>query len=160
MKSINQVDNLEPLSDGDKKFLNDIEEYGWNVTKVLEDESGPGFGYSTGLFKSYKHPEIIIIGLKLDLIHSIINGIGEDVRNGKAFLPGNFYSGLIEGFDCYFISVEKKYYDEYMGYAKWYYKGVDFPMIQCVYPTVKGIYPWQQNWPKEIENLQPVLGII
>lgn len=151
---------MDSLSHGDNKFLNDIEEYGWNVTKVLEDESGPGFGYSTGLFKTFNHPEIIIIGLKLDLIHSIINGKGEDVKNRKTFLYGNFYSGLIEGFDCYFTSVEKKYYNEYVGYAKWYYKGDDFPLIQCVYPTIKGIYPWQSEWPKEIESLQPVLGEI
>lgn len=90
---------MESLSGSDKKFLNDIAEYGWNVTKVLEDESGPGFGYSAGLFKTFKHPEIIIIGLKVDLIHSIINGIGEGVKAGKTFQPGHYYSGLIDGFD-------------------------------------------------------------
>jgi len=151
---------MEPISDGDKKFSNDIEEYGWNVTKVLEDESGPGFGYSTGLFKTFSHPEIIIIGLKLDVIHSIINGIGKDVKSGKTFQSGSYYPGLIEKFDCFFTSVEKKFYPEYVGYARWYYKGDNFPLLQCVYPTIKGIYPWQKEWPKEIESIQPILSEI
>ena len=112
------------------------------------------------MYKTFGHPEVIIIGLKMDLLHSIINGIGEDIRNGNVFPPGQYYSGLIEGFDCYFTTVEKKYYDEYVGYAKWYYKGTDFPLTQCIYPTVKGVYSWHKEWPKEIQTLQPVLGNI
>jgi hypothetical protein len=151
---------MEARTAGDQKLLNDIEEYGWHVVKVMGDEVGPGFGYSVGLYKSFGHPEIIIIGLKLDLILSIINRIGEDIRSGKIFDPGQYYKGLIEGVDCYFTRVEKKYYDEYVGYAKWYYKGPNFPLIQCVYPTIKGTYPWEKTWPKEIERLQPILGAI
>lgn len=151
---------MENPSPGDQKLLSDIEEYGWHVIKVMGDEEGPGFGYSIGLYKTFDHPEIIIIGLKLDLIHSIINGIGEDIRIGKIFNPGHYYNGVIEGFACHFTSVEKKYYDEYVGYAKWYYKGTDFPLTQCIYPTVKNVYPWQKEWPKEIQTLQPILGNI
>lgn len=149
---------MNTLSDNDQKLLNDIAEYGWHVVKVMEDEVGPGFGYSVGLYKTYGHPEVIVIGLKLDLIHSIINGIGEDIRSGKIFDTGHYYTGLIEGFDCYFTRVEKKYYDEYVGYAKWYYEGANFPLTQCVYPTIKGIYPWDKEWPKELQTRQPVLG--
>ena len=125
----------------------------------MGDEAGPGFGYSIGIYKTLGHPEIIIIGLKLDLIHSIINGIGEDIRSGKIFNTGSDTTeDMIEGFDCYFTTVEKKYFYGYVGYAKWYYKGTDFPLIQFVYPTVDGVYPWQREWPKEIQTHQPVLG--
>lgn len=151
---------MNQLSNTDQKILNDIEEYGWHAVKVPEDEVGPGFGYSVGLYKSFGHPEIIIIGLKLDLIHSIINLIGEDIRSGKVFHTGQYYSGLIQGFECCFTSVEKKHYDDYVRYAKWCYKGTDFPINQCVYPTVKGVYPWQDEWPKGIRDLQPILGAI
>jgi hypothetical protein len=151
---------MEMPSSGDQKLLNDIAEYGWHVVKVPEDEVGPGFGYSIGLYKTFGHPEIIIIGLKLDLIHSIINGIAEDIRNGKVFPPGQYYSALIKGFDCYFTRVEKKYYDEYIGYAKWYFGGTHFPLTQCIYPTIYGVYPWQKQWPEENQKFQPVLGKI
>ena len=45
----------------DDKVLSDIEEYGWHVVKVMEDNSGPGFCYSIGLFKTFGHPEIMIV---------------------------------------------------------------------------------------------------
>lgn len=93
------------LSNSDKKLLDDVEDYGWHVVKVIGDETGPGFGYSVGLFKAFGHPEVIIIGLNLDLIHLIINRIGENLREGKSYQSGGFYSGLIEAHDCYFATV-------------------------------------------------------
>jgi len=148
---------MAELSAGDKRMLNSIETYGWHVIKVMEDEIGPGFGYSIGLFKTFGHPEVIIIGLKLDLIHAIINDIGEDIKNGKKYESGAFYSDIIEGFDCYFVSVDNRYYHDYVGRAQWFYENDDFPLIQCIYPTKKNIYPWQSEWPEEIASLQPIL---
>lgn len=146
------------LSEGDKKLLSDVESHGWHVIKVLEDETGPRFGYSVGLYHSFSHPEILIIGLKLELIHSIINEIGERIRKGEEFMQGKYYSGLIEGFNCYFLKVNNKFYKEYVGYNLWYYENSSFPLLQCVYPTVKGIYPWEPGWPESIITLQPLLG--
>jgi hypothetical protein len=149
---------MAELSKTDKKLLDDVEKYGWHVVKVMEDETGPGFGYSIGFFKTFGHSEIIIVGLGLDLIHSIINGIGEGLREGKSFRSGEFYSGLIEGYDCYFAVVDLKYYHDYVGYCRWFYKGNDFSLLQCIYPTKKNVYPWQGDWPEEISNLQPILA--
>lgn len=148
------------LDDGDKKAISDIEKYGLHVIHVLEDDKGPGFSYSIGLYKNYNHPEIIIIGLKQELTHSIINDIGVDIKDNKKYLPSNYYEGLIEGFECYFVEVDKANYYEYMGYANWYYKGHNYPVLQCIYPTTKGIYPWQNEWPESIKDLQPILGSI
>jgi hypothetical protein len=55
-----------------EKLLNDIEKYGLQVMHVFGDELGPGFSYSIGLFESYNHPEVIIIGLRQDLMHQLI----------------------------------------------------------------------------------------
>jgi hypothetical protein len=149
---------MAELSNPDKKLLDDVKNHGWHVIKIMADESGPGFGYSVGLFKTFGHPEIIIVGLNLDLIHSIINGIGEDLRAGKSYSSGKFYSGLIEGYDCYFVTVDVKYYHDYVGYSRWFYKGNNFPLVQCVYPTKRNVYPWQNDWPEEISDLQPILA--
>ena len=136
-----------------------ISQYGLHVCKVFPTVEGrPNFGYSIGLFKNYHHPEVLIIGLKLELIHSLINCIGEDIRNGKSFLPGQFYSDIIDGYECFFTSVEKRYYEDYVGQALMYYGDQEFPLLQCIYPTLKNIYPWQLSWPVEINFLQPMLG--
>ena len=74
-----------------ERIRSDIEIFGWHVVKVLEDENGPGFGYSIGLFQTFSHPEILIVGLRLDLIHLLINNIGADIKKGKIFIEGQFY---------------------------------------------------------------------
>ncbi|MCC6372752.1 MAG: DUF4262 domain-containing protein [Bacteroidia bacterium] len=148
------------MTPSDKKLHSDIESHGWHVLKVLADDTGPEFCYSVGLYKTFNHPEILIVGLNLDLAHSLINNIGEDIRAGKIFLSGQFYSNILENFKCLLYDVDKSYYDEYFGYANWYYANKDFPVLQCIYPTVNGVFPWDKNWPEEIKNLQPILGQI
>jgi len=148
------------LTDGDKTLLSDIESVGWHVLKVLEDEKGPGFAYSVGLFKTYQHPEIIIIGLKLDLAHLLINNISEEVKKGKRYQPEQLYTDILDDFKCLMLNVHKEHYHQYVGYVKWYYAGNNFPLMQCLYPTVKGIYPWENEWPEDLRNLQPILGDI
>jgi hypothetical protein len=148
------------MDKGDIKLLNDIKQYGWHVIKVMEDDKGPGFAYSIGLFKTYNHPEILIVGLNLDLAHTLINNIGEDIKNGKIFRADEFYNDILERYKCLMISVSQENYPDYVGYGHWYYKNYDFPLLQCIYPTIKGIYPWENDWPENIKDLQPILGII
>ena len=148
------------LTQGDKKLIEDIEEYGWHVLNIMGDEQGPGFCYSIGLYKTFNHPEIVIVGLKPDLGHLLINNIGEDIKSGKVYQPRQFYSGILDNFECFMLQVTHENYDEYFGYGQWYYKYKDFPVLQCVYPTVKGIYPWENDWPENIKDLQPILGCL
>lgn len=140
----------------EKKLLADIKKTGWHVIIVPPDEVGPGFAYSIGLYKTFGHPEIIILGLKGEVAHGLINGIGEAVRNGKKFTSGKFYSGIIEGFKCFLLAVDEKNYEEHVGYARWYYQGNWFPLLQCIFPTATGKFPWQ--WPSDKKHLQPILG--
>ena len=149
---------MTELTEGDKQVLQNIEEYGWHVVKIMEDDEGPGFCFSIGLFKTFNHPEILIVGLKLDLAHILINNIGESIRNGKRYDTTAPHDDILDGFNCYMVDVEVRHYREYLGYATWYYEGSNFPTLQCVYPTVKGIFPWQDEWPNELKDLQPVLG--
>jgi hypothetical protein len=88
---------MTELSKGDKKQLSDIETYGWHVRKVLKDETGPGFTYTVGLYYTFKHPEIIIVGLNPDPAHDLLSGMVEEIRKEKPFSSDRFYSDIIEG---------------------------------------------------------------
>ena len=142
------------------KLLNDIEKHGLQVMHVLDDGASPAFSYSIGLFQTYKHPEIIIVGLKQELSHVLINNMAEDIKNGKVFEPLNYYTEILDDYKCYIVKVSPENYDEYVGQAQRYYKNDDFPLVQCIYPTTKGIFPWEKNWPENIKDLQPILGEI
>ena len=148
------------IDEKDQKLFDDIEKYGLHVLHIFGEEDYPPFSYSVGLYKTYNHPEIIIIGLKQQLAHIIINNIAEDIKNGIKYDPFSWSSDILDNFKCLFIPVSKSNYKEYVGYDRWYYKGDDFPLLQCIYPTTKGIYPWEEAWPDDIKKLQPLLGPI
>ena len=79
--------------DRERKVVSDIEEFGWHVVMIPDDDEGPAFAYSIGLFKSFGHPEVILFGLDLGVMHQIINLIGEEVRLGRRFSDGEAVSG-------------------------------------------------------------------
>ena len=147
----------KPVDKAEKKALADIEKYGLHVIHVLEDDSGPEFSYSVGLFESYGHPEIIIFGLRSELSLVLLNNMGHDIKSGKVFKAGEFDDGVLDGFLCYFGKVPKKQYIDYVGWDRWLYGSNDFPLVQCVYPTVDGIFPWEKDFPKETHWYCPML---
>jgi hypothetical protein len=71
----------EPADDHDRKLLADVQGYGWHVIGIEEDEEGPGFAYSIGLHHNFGHPEIIAVGLRVQVMHGmIIPGAAETGR--------------------------------------------------------------------------------
>ena len=86
--------------------------------------------------------------------------MGDDIRNGKRYEPSKFYQEIIDNHKCFMTSVLKENYNSYVGYGLWYYQNNNFPLLQCIYPTLSGIYPWEPDWPEVLRDIQPVLGII
>ena len=145
------------MNNSDKKVISDIAEFGFHIINVLEDDEGPPHTFSIGLYHTFNHPEVMIVGLKTELMQNMISWIGDDIKKGARFEIGNEYGGLLEGFKCRFRAVDKCYYEEYLGKATWFYKGNGFPVIQCVWPTTKGYYPWDKKYPKDLIEWQPLL---
>ncbi len=149
---------MTDFTSSNQQILSDIALHGCHIIHVLSDETGSGFSYSVGLFHTFKHPEIIFIGLKQDLAQVLINNICYDIKNGKSFASGQSYPDILDDFQCAMIEVKKEFYDEYFGRAHEFYKSDAFPVLQCVYPTVSGVFPWDENAPEGFIKHQPVLG--
>jgi hypothetical protein len=94
----------------DQQILDDVTNHGWHVMNVLDLPDSPGWAYSIGLYQNFKHPEVVVFGLTADLMHSIINSVGDDVRSGKCFEDGKQYPELIEAYDCVFRTMDVVWY--------------------------------------------------
>jgi hypothetical protein len=135
--------------DAERKALSDVKTHGLHIVHVMEDTGNPAFSYTVGLFENYLHPEIIIIGLKHELSHVLLNNMAYDIKNGKNYTSKEFHEGVLDDFLCYFGEVPTSDYQNYVGWANWFYEGYDFPLVQCVYPTVKGKFPWDVDFPED-----------
>src|SRR5258708_4069418 len=132
-----------PEDDCDRKVLADITRVGWTVIGVAEDEEGPGFAFSIGLFHTLGHPEVLIMGLGPQVAQQLINDMGDAIRKGHRFEAGQRHEGIAANFPLAFVEMDKRYYREYLGYAGWFYQGPDFPVVQCLWPDKQGVFPWE-----------------
>jgi hypothetical protein len=148
---------LSDMNAGDKKVLSDVKEYGWHVLSVFEDDEGPGFSYTIGLFHTFKHPEVLMMGLDTDFMSGILNNIGDDIRNGKRYEAGREYPEIVENYKCSFQRINERFYGEYLGTAVRFYKGKAFPALQCIYPDMSGRYPWDEGVNSALLEMQSVL---
>lgn len=141
----------------DEKVFADIQQYGWHVVQILEDEVRPAFAFSIGLFQTFQHPEIIIFGLPLEMARQVLNNIGQEIEQGKQYWPAAAHDDILEGYKCSFLAVDRKWYAEYLGYAIWFYKGEPFPVMQCVWPDKQHRYPWDSDFNEQLRERQPLL---
>ena len=145
------------MDKAERGVVGDIEEYGWSVMRVMEDDQGPGFAFTIGLYHSFKHAEILIAGLDVDFMSRILNNLGKDIKNGIRYEAGKQYSEVVETYLCAFQEIDEKFYRDYLGTAMWFYKG-SFPAFQCVYPDMSGHYLWDPDVDPALIEMQPLLA--
>lgn len=146
------------MDEADQKALDDIEEFGCHVLGVMEGDNEPSFSYSIGIEKQQGKPDLAIVGLKNKLAHSIINNYKNRLLAGESFEPGKYYSDFLGNFDVCFIEVDKKHYDDYFGWGLWLNKGENFKMLQLIWPTTDGFWPWDVDKSEFYIWAQPILN--
>lgn len=148
-----------PENDGDRKMLANIVRVGWAVLGIPGDEEGPGYGFSIGLYRTFGHPEIILIGLPWETTHRCINSVGAAIEAGMRYEAGKQYDDVAEGFLSAFELVDPSYYKAYIGTAGWFYQGWNFPVLQLVWPDRDGVFPWEPNAKPGHQTRQPLLSV-
>lgn len=147
------------MAPADRKVFTDIRVDGWHVVKVFDDaDPERGFAFTIGLPTTFQHPELLIVGLKLKLMHVLLNNLGEELRTGgRRFKAGEEHDGILDGYRCTFRRVHRGWYREYTGYATWYHQGQDYEVLQVVWPDLENRLPWHPSASDAFRAQQPVL---
>jgi hypothetical protein len=140
-----------------KRVLEDIDAHGCSVIHVLAKDDAPPFAYSIGIQKRTGSPEVIVLGLKQDLAHFVVNEYNRRVRLGERIAAGARHGGFFQGFSVQFEAVASQYYDKYVGGNVWLYEGQNFDVLQIIYPTTQGVWPWDASASPAFRQLQPIL---
>jgi hypothetical protein len=146
--------------DGHEDFIRShVADGGWALTGIPAGASGePAFVYTTGLFHNFKQPELIVLGLRMELMQAMLNELGRRIKDGEAFAEGQRVSDVIGNFDVKLHAVrDAKSFKEHVGYACWFYEGNHFPLLQVVYPDLQGRFPGEPGTAAAFARQQPVL---
>jgi hypothetical protein len=147
------------MDEHEAQTLADVDRFGWSVLEVSND-AGPDFAYSVGMFRTLGHPEILLFGLPLDVMHHLINDVGEQVRAGTRYVTGQVTDEFLEGYDVTFRAVPTFQYGGHLGWANWLYGGTDYPALQLVYPDRYHRWPWDAGVEPDFRENQPILADI
>lgn len=140
-----------------RRIRSDVVAQGCAVVFVGGGDGLPGWGYSIGLFERFKHPEVVVFGLEKDVSLGLLEIVLDNVRVGISYQTAGLYPDLIEGVLCTFRSVEKSWYRPLLGRATRFYGGINFPVIQCVWPDNNQVFPWQPGFREDWRWAQPLL---
>jgi hypothetical protein len=145
------------LSAARQKIVHDVNVHGWHVMQVLPEQTQPGWSYSIGLFKTFRHPEVVVFGLPLDTMHQIINMVGGAVKSGRQFADGVVADDLLKQYACTLRAVQTIWHPQLLGFATWFYGSGDFPALQLFWPDKECLFPWQQGFNVALRGSQPLL---
>jgi hypothetical protein len=143
---------------GERKVLADINECGWSAVNIVEDDGHPPWTFTIGLFETWQHAELIVIGRSRATSYEILKTLVNEIETSSPIDLNEPDGYLILGMRCHFLEVSQHYYADYVGFARWYYRKRHFPLYQIVWPNTDGFYPWDENAPKPFKEWQPILG--
>jgi Domain of unknown function (DUF4262) len=151
-------DHSQHDTEAKQTILDNIEKYGCHLALLEPDNYLPGFVYSIGLFKKFGHPELICFGLKTEVMSAILNHACDLIKNSETLSTNKLYSGFLECYEIQFLQVNKDYYQNYVGYAGWFYAmSFDFPLLQLVWPDKQHKFPWDKDFNYDWQFKQPLL---
>ncbi len=136
----------QPEDAFDERMLEHIRRLGWGVVHVPEDEEGPGFSFSVGFYYSWQHPELFIMGLEPEKAHAILAIAAENIGEGRHYEEGRSTEDFLSGYSCHLRGIPREKYPDFLGYARWLYRGDDFPALQALWPDRAGRFPGQADF--------------
>jgi len=138
--------------------LSNISEFGWHAVNVIEDDGQSPWTFTIGLYETWQHPELIIIGRSRATAYKMLESLATQIEDGGPPNLADSEPYPLLGIPCHFLEVNPRYYSDYVGFALWYYRKRKFPLFQIIWPDREGIYPWHPRAPKSVKEWQPVLG--
>lgn len=154
---------MRKLDPDEQKVLDDVRDHGCQVMHIVAEDDAPAFSFSIGFPTSVGQPEVIVFGLRREMMHFMVNEVRSQCAEGSTFADGMRISGLIEGFDCIVRHItNRQAIEDHFGWAIWYHRsqlGTDMAdAYQIVWPGAQqGLFPWEPDCHEDVIACQPAL---
>lgn len=139
------ADHSGGMDEIQKRIDGNIKRFGWHVQAVMpgpEDVGLRTFAYTVGMPKTLKHAELMMIGFRPELMQSLLNVAGEQIKEGVRFGDWTSSDKVIQGFPVWFREVPEITARKWALLSEQRYKGPEFGLLQMFLPDVNGLFPW------------------
>lgn len=161
----------ESYDEQDRQVIETVLEHGWQVLLVADDvdcsdpdhhdhtpedhgDPGPAFAYTVGLGHSARHPELMISGLDVRLMHRALNDVAERVVHGLRLTPGDGLEDVLAGVPVAVERVSDTGLLEAVIWSGWFHRRKP-EALALVWPDRRGLFSWQPGAPSDLQVRQP-----
>jgi hypothetical protein len=128
-----------------ERVYKNIEENGFHTTYIMEELNFTPFGYSTGIYKNFKIPELFISGLPGNLTGELIQKYADKYKFG--LVPINEkVEDLTDRFPVFFIKVTNESLNEHTLSSIKYYENDEYEYLQLIFPDLNGHFPNEADY--------------
>jgi hypothetical protein len=130
---------------------------GWTVTAIPADDEVPGWAYTVGLWHSFRRAELAMFGLDAHVMRSCVDGLAELAAAGRPIAAGDRFDDLAEDRPVQLRAVEPPWHPAFFGRAVDFYRTLDVPFLQVVWPDRRALFPRQFGSGSYLRQRQPQL---
>jgi len=147
----------------DRRVSDDVKVKGWHVMLVPASEHDQDgfvqYGYTVGLWSTYAHPELILLGggLQTETMFALLAMACSNVAGGQRYATDRRYGDIMRGLDMQIGRVSPENRKAFMTYADWFNERNTFGALQLVWPDIAGRFPTEAGY-DEIRFPQPLLA--
>lgn len=147
------------LKSYEAELIGRVKEFGWQTTSVLaDDNSDPGFSYTTGFWITVDQPEVVVFDFPPELAHDVFGQMMRRAQAGNRLELGRPVDGILANEAVYFFRVTRGSAASYLRSSDWFYRRGPFPAVQLVWADSSGRFPWEQDFDASLVKLQPDLS--
>jgi len=150
----------------EERLRRNIREFGWHGEWVAGADGEPPFVYSVGFLETLEAPELIVFGLRLEVMHQMLTAVFRRMLAGARPGAETRWPDALPGLDAVSRPVHSTQLPRgHFGRAALRHvrRGLDlesFRGAQLFWPSrIEGLYPWQDGCPEEVIALQPRLDL-
>jgi hypothetical protein len=131
-----------------------IQRSGWCVIKIPPSHGQPSSAYTIGLTEKHRHPELLMVGLDVGMMHELLNVAAGHIKDGDVYEDGSTSDRIIEGFPVHFKELPIGEARQWARAASERYRPNTFRLLQVVLPDPNGRFPWDADCDSAYARIQ------
>jgi hypothetical protein len=141
--------------DEERAAVATVRRSGWEVVLVGADgDAAPAFAYTVGLPHRVGHPELLISGLRTEVMQHVLNEIADGLVGGLTVQPGDGLEGLLVGVPLLVEQVSDAALERTVTWSSWFHRRRS-SALQLVWPDAGGRFAWQPGANPFLHGAQP-----
>ena len=142
-----------------------IETNGWAIETVAANTEVqppiPGYTYTIGLPTAVGFSDVMLFGLTPSASRGLLDLVADVCRGGTEIPLGVPLVGLLDNeLRCVFAPIDMTLWHDLFGSAAAWYRTIDFPMVQLVWPDRNGFLPHEPGFDQRMVSAQPLIGAL